>query len=138
MSEPLPQVLSSVALAGLLAGCVVARVEDEPARRPPTEPDHAHAAIYHVSCSVSDECRVTYLDEDGELEAKDVTGEWTRAFGADPGRRLWLRAGAGGCPPRPVRVEIRVDGRTVAERLVRPPGGWQCEWILAETEFEVP
>ncbi len=91
-----------------------------------------------MSCSVSDECRVTYIDETGELRARDVVGEWTMDLGADPGARLWLRAGAGGCPPRPVRVEIVVDGASVSEQLARPPGSARCEWILAETEFRLP
>ncbi|MCG8467915.1 MAG: hypothetical protein MJB57_06835 [Gemmatimonadetes bacterium] len=91
-----------------------------------------------MSCSVTDECRVTYLDADGRLRNRDVTGEWEFLAGAHPGSRFWVRAGAGGCPPRSVRVEIHMDGVTVAEHVAHPPGGSRCEWILAETEFSVP
>ncbi len=102
------------------------------------ERTYDHRAVYRVSCSVSDQCRVTFIGENGELDAQDIVGEWTRELGADDGTRLWVRAGAGGCPPRPVRVEIVVDERTVAERLARPPGAARCEWILAETDFRIP
>lgn len=93
---------------------------------------------YYVSCSVSDECRVTYIDEEGVLRARDIYGEWDLDFGADPGTRLWLRAGAGGCPPKPVRAEIRMDGELVAEHLAPAPRRSRCSWILAETEFRLP
>jgi len=127
----------ALAAAGL-GGCVFAGVKSQPGREGREPREFAFEAVYHVSCSVSDECRVTYIDRDGELSKKDVTGEWEYDMGADPGRRLWVRAGAGGCPPRPVRVEILVDHQTVAEHLARPPGGSRCEWILAETEFRIP
>ncbi len=91
-----------------------------------------------MSCSVRNECRIQYLDEDGELTGARVVGEWTLALGADDGTRLWLRAGAGGCPPSPVRVEILIDGRVEAERVTRSPGGSRCDWILAETEVRIP
>ncbi len=97
-----------------------------------------HRATYRISCSVSDECRVTWIDQDGELRSREIVGEWRLELGADPGMRLWVRAGAGGCPPRPVRVEILIDGTPVAEDLARGPGGERCDWILAETEFRVP
>lgn len=104
----------------------------------PPERTFAHRAAYRVSCSVTDECRVTFIDEDGDLDAQDIVGEWTRDLGADGGARLWVRVGAGGCPPRPVRVEIVVDGETVSEDLARAPGAARCEWILAETDYRVP
>ena len=123
----------------MVGGCVVARVESEPSGTPEAEErDYTYEVGYHVSCSVSDECRIQYIDDSGTLRRRDIVGEWDMDFGADPGGRLWLRAGAGGCPPRPVRVEIRLGGATVAEHLARPPGGSRCEWILAETEFTVP
>ncbi|WP_419949330.1 hypothetical protein [Candidatus Palauibacter sp.] len=100
--------------------------------------DFAYRVQYYVSCSVSDECRVQYIDEDGVLRARDIVGEWDMDFGADPGTRLWLRAGAGGCPPRPVRAEIRMDGDLVAEHLAPAPRRSRCSWILAETEFRLP
>ena len=127
-------------LAAGWTGCVIARADSEPPRaRPrPVERVFAHQVAYHVSCSVSDECRVQYIDDEGVLKAKDIVGEWDFDFGADPGGRLWVRAGAGGCPPRPVRVEIRMNGTTVAEYLARAPAGSRCDWILAETEFRVP
>lgn len=125
----LPAVLA-LGLATSVAGCVAARVE--------SERTFDYGAEYLVSCSVSDECRVTYIDETGELVAEDVTGEWSLSLGADPGSRLWLRAGAGGCPPRPVRIRIQLEGETVAEQVERPPARARCEWILAETEFRVP
>jgi len=116
----------------VLAGCVTGGAGAPPERV------YAHAARYLVSCSVSDECRVTYLDQEGVLRRRDVVGEWNLEVGADPGHRLWVRAGSGGCPPRPVRVTIMVDGDDVAEQLARAPGSARCEWILAETEFTVP
>ncbi len=93
---------------------------------------------YYVSCSVSDECRVQYIDEAGELRARDIVGEWKMDFGANHGTRLWVRVGAGGCPPRPVRAEIRMGADVVAEQLERPPRGQRCRWILAETDFRIP
>lgn len=119
--------LAAVGLAGCASG-----------RGGAPERTYAHQASYRVSCSVTDECRVTFIDQQGELDAQDIVGEWNRDLGADGGTRLWVRAGAGGCPPRPVRVEIVVDGRTVAESVARPPGGARCEWILAETDFRIP
>ena len=121
-----------------LGGCGSAGLESGPRTPDPGTHEFAFEAVYRVSCSVSDECRVTFIDRDGELRKKDVTGEWEYDMGADPGRRLWVRAGAGGCPPRPVRVEILIDGQLVAEHLVRPPGRARCQWILAETEFRIP
>ena len=100
--------------------------------------EFAYRVEYYVSCSVSDECRVTYLDEEGTLRARDIYGEWDMEFGADSGTRVWLRAGAGGCPPRPVRAEIRMDGDLVAEHLAPAPRRSRCSWILAETEFRLP
>ena len=61
--------------------------------------EHLHEAAYFVSCNISDECRVTYIDDLGTLRAKDITGDWDYELGVDPGRRLWLRATAAGCPP---------------------------------------
>lgn len=124
-------IVSGIALAGV-AACASGRDPETPART------FAHTAEYRISCTATDECRVTYLDEEGDLEAREVIGEWRLALGADDGTRLWVRAGAGGCPPRPVRVEIWVDGRPVAEALERAPGGARCEWILAETEYTIP
>lgn len=98
----------------------------------------AYEVEYRVSCSISDECRVQYIDEDGVLRARDIVGEWDLGFGADAGRRLWVRAAAGGCPPRAVRAEIHLGGELVAERLSRPPRRSRCSWILAETEFRLP
>lgn len=126
---------TAVAAAALLAACITPgspRPEPRPSRT------FAHAAEYRVSCSVRNECRIQYLDEDGELTGARVVGEWTLALGADDGTRLWLRAGAGGCPPSPVRVEILIDGRVEAERVTRSPGGSRCDWILAETEVRIP
>lgn len=99
---------------------------------------YAHAAGYVVSCSVANECRVQYIDEDGVLRARDVTGEWKLDLGADPGTRLWVRASAGGCPPRPLRVEIWIDGARVSRSLERATHASRCDWLLAETEFSVP
>lgn len=138
-SSPAVRAALSAACAGVaLAGCFLGQpvVRGEPSGEPAA--GFAHAASYRVSCSVSDECRVTYIDESGELRSRDITGEWQLDLGVNDGGRLWVRAGAGGCPPRPVRVEIHVDGASVAEDLERPPGGARCEWILAETEFRVP
>ena len=108
----------------------------DPAR--PAEPEYAYRVEYYISCSVSDECRVQYIDEEGVLRARDIVGEWKMDFGADPGTRLWVRAGAGGCPPRPVRAEIRMEGEVVAEHLAPAPRRSRCSWILAETEFRLP
>ena len=72
--------------------------------------EYLHEAVYFVSCNISDECRVTYTDDSGTLRAKDITGDWDYELGVDPGRRLWLRATAAGCPPRSVLVEIQIDG----------------------------
>jgi len=123
-------------LAATMSGCLVVKTGGVSPEIDPEE--YAHEVSYHISCSVSDECRVTYIDREGELRKKDVTGEWEYTSGANPGSRFWVRAGAGGCPPRPVRVEIWLDGTMVAEHLMRPPGGSRCQWILAETEFRVP
>lgn len=130
---PLPRrrVARALLVTAGLAACASGRGD-------PPERTYAHHATYRVSCSVTDECRVTFIDQRGELDAQDIVGEWTRELGADVGTRLWVRAGAGGCPPRPVRVEIVIDGRTVAESTARPPGGARCEWILAEADFEIP
>lgn len=117
------------------AGCVAARVESD---AEPEVSEHTYHVGYHVSCSVSDECRIQYIDGAGQLTARDIVGEWDTDFGADPGGRLWIRAGAGGCPPRSVRVEIHLDDTKVAEDIARAPAGQRCEWILAETEFRVP
>lgn len=104
----------------------------------PPERVYARSAGYVVSCSVANECRVQYIDEEGVLRARDVTGEWKLDLGADPGTRLWVRASAGGCPPRPLRVEIWVDGVEVSESLERATHASRCDWLLAETEFSVP
>ena len=124
--------MATVALAcAWAAGCASAG-------RRPAERAWAHAAGYVVSCSVANECRVQYIDEEGVLRARDVTGEWKLDLGADSGTRLWLRASAGGCPPRPLRVEIWLDGVEVSERLERATHASRCDWLLAETEFGVP
>lgn len=130
-----PRRARAVALLLVIAGAATACASG---RGGAPERTYEHHAAYHVSCSVSDECRVTFIDQAGELDARDIVGEWTRDLGADAGTRLWVRAGAGGCPPRPVRVEIVVDGDTVAESLARAPGEARCEWILAETDYEIP
>ena len=137
-TRPVHPLVLLVLVATPTTACLVTKTGGALAEPELNPDDYAHQVSYHVSCSVSDECRVTYIDFAGKLRAKDVTGEWDIASGANPGTRLWVRAGAGGCPPRPVRVEIVMDGATVAEHLVRPPGGSRCEWILAETEFRVP
>ena len=95
-------------------------------------------AEYRVSCSVSDECRVQFIDEKGVLRARDIVGEWKLTVGVDPGTRLWVALGAGGCPPRPLRVEIWLDGTTVAQDVARPTHRSRCDWIRAETEVTVP
>ena len=112
---------------------------DRPAGGPrPEAAGHDFRLGYHVSCSVSDECRVQYIDEAGALRARDIVGDWELDLGADRGARLWVRAGAGGCPPKAVRVEIRMGPDIVAEHVERPPTGSRCSWILAEAEFRVP
>jgi len=63
---------------------------------PIPRPTFLHEAEYKVSCSISDECRVQYIDEAGALRARDVVGEWSLSLGADPGRRMWIRASGGG------------------------------------------
>ncbi|WP_419161187.1 hypothetical protein [Candidatus Palauibacter sp.] len=126
-------------LGASLAACGGAGARSDPAVSPrPEAREFTYRVGYHVSCSVSDECRVQYLDETGVLRARDIVGEWELDFGADPGERLWVRAGAGGCPPRPVRVEVRMGGQVVAEHLAPSPRGSRCSWILAETEFRIP
>ena len=137
---PANRVALGVALATLgasLAACFGSggRRAGEPR---PEAAGHDFRMSYYVSCSVSDECRVQYIDEAGELRARDIVGDWEMDLGADRGTRLWVRAGAGGCPPRPVRAEIRMGADVVAENLARPPRGQRCRWILAETEFRVP
>ncbi len=125
------------ALCAIPAAC--AGAGGAPAGGPRPEADgHDFRMSYHVSCSVSNECRVQYIGEAGELRARDIVGDWETNLGADRGTRLWVRAGAGGCPPRPVRAEIRMGADVVAEHLARPPGGQRCRWILAETEFRIP
>jgi len=121
-----------VIAAAQLASCASGRGDSRPART------YAHAAGYVVSCSVSDECRAQYIDEEGVLRARDVVGEWKLDLGADAGARLWVRASAGGCPPRPLRVEIWVDGVEVSRTLERASHPSRCDWLLAETEFSVP
>ena len=124
-------------LCAIPAAC--AGAGDPPAGGPrPETAGHDFRLGYHVSCSVSDECRVQYIDETGALRARDIVGEWALDLGADRGARLWVRAGAGGCPPKAVRVEIRMGADVVAEHVERPPSGSRCSWILAETEFRVP
>lgn len=118
--------------AAFAAGCASGRGDSRPSRT------HALAAGYVASCSVSDECRVQYIDEEGVLRARDVVGEWKLDLGVDPGARLWIRASAGGCPPRPLRVEIWIDGRQVSNDLERAEHATRCDWLLAETEFRVP
>ena len=120
-------------LAASAVACASAGRDPDGAAR-----DFAYRVQYYVSCSVSDECRVQYIDEDGVLRARDIYGEWDMDFGADPGTRLWLRIGAGGCPPKPVRAEIRMDGDLVAEHLAPAPRRSRCSWIRAETEFRLP
>lgn len=100
--------------------------------------EYAHRVEYRVSCGVRAECRVQYLDEQGERRSVDVVGEWRLARGADSGMRLWLLAGSGGCPPAPVRAEILVDGETRATRAADGGGGERCEWLTAETEVRLP
>ena len=125
----------AVIIIAVGSACAVARV-DSPSDD--TNHEYLHEAAYHVSCNISDECRVTYIDDVSTLRAKDITGDWDYEFGVDPGNRLWVRATAAGCPPRSVLVEIQIDGVTMAEHLARSPGGMRCDWILAETEFRVP
>jgi hypothetical protein len=123
---------AAVLLGLAVGGCSAGRTGSA------TKPVFVHQAEYKVSCSVSDECRVQYLDQSGVLRGQDIVGEWSYALGINPGGRMWVRASGGGCPPRPVRVEIWLDGRTVAERLERPGHRSRCDWILSETEFVVP
>lgn len=99
--------------------------------------EFAHRVEYRVSCGVRAECRVQYVDEEGDVRSANVVGEWRLARGADPGARLWLLAGSGGCPPAPVRAEIVVDGRTRASRSASGGGGERCEWLTAETELRL-
>ena len=99
---------------------------------------HAFSAQYLVSCSVTDECRVTFIDQEGELRARDIVGEWRLDLGVDVGTRLWVRVSAGGCPPRPIRVEILFEGTTVAQRIERAEHRSRCDWLMVETEFRVP
>ncbi len=105
---------------------------------PSRPPVFMHEAEYRVSCSISDDCRVQYIDEAGVLRARDVVGEWSLSLGIDPGGRMWVRASGGGCPPRPLRVEIWLDGVTVAQNLERAKHQSRCDWLLSETEFVVP
>ncbi len=135
-----PRVALGLALATLgasLAACFGSGGGRPSGPRPETA-EHDFRVGYYISCSISDECRVQYIDESRVLRARDIVGEWKMDFGADRGTRLWVRAGAGGCPPRPVRVEIRMGADVVAEHVERPPPGQRCRWILAETEFRVP
>ena len=130
------RVALGAALGAIPAAC--AGGGDRPAAGPRPEAGDDFRLGYYVSCSVSDECRVQYIDETGTLRARDIVGEWELDLGAVRGTRLWVRAGAGGCPPKAVRAEIRMGADVVAEHLARPPGGSRCSWILAETEFRVP
>ncbi|MDX1395860.1 MAG: hypothetical protein R3195_15865 [Gemmatimonadota bacterium] len=127
--------LQTAGIAVLAGGCVFGG-------RPEVEPEPAEVFLYeveyYVSCSISDECRVTYIDQEGLLRSQEIVGEWDYAFGVNPGLRLWLRASAGGCPPRPVRAEIWLDGVVVAQSLERPTHRSRCDWILSETAFIVP
>lgn len=113
----------------LTAGCASAGV---------IERTYTHTARYRVSCSVSDECRVQYLDQEGKLRASDIVGEWHFERGVDPGDRVWIRASGGGCPPRPLRVEILLDETPVARDLTRAEHASRCDWLMAETEFVIP
>jgi hypothetical protein len=117
------------------SACTAARIDSTPAD---IGHEYLHEAAYFVSCNISDECRVTYIDDLGMLRARDITGDWDYELEVDPGRRLWLRATATGCPPRSVLVKIQIDGVTMAEHLAPSPGGTRCDWVLAETEFRVP
>lgn len=128
-----PRVALGAALCTSLAACAGAG-----GPRPEVVAGHDFRVGYHVSCSVSDECRVQYIDETGALRARDIVGEWELDLGANRGARLWVRAGAGGCPPKAVRAEIRMGKDVVAEHVARPPTGSRCRWILAEAEFRVP
>lgn len=123
----------SAALIGLVvSGCVFG------SQQPEYQPDYNHQAEYKVSCNISDDCRVQFIDQSGVLRASDITGEWTYVLGINPGGRMWVRASGGGCPPRPLRVEIWLDGRQVAEDLVRPTHRSRCDWLFSETDFVVP
>lgn len=124
--------VGAAALCVVLAGCASNRGSAPP------EPTFDHRAEYRVSCNVSDECRVQYIDEGGVLRARDVVGEWTLEIGVDVGSRMWLRAWGGGCPPRPLRVSILLDGTRVADTLERASHQSRCDWLQAETEFVVP
>lgn len=126
------KVLATALFALAVAGCSGSRAPAE------TKPIFLHQAEYKVSCSVSDECRVQYIDQAGVLRARDIVGEWSLPLGIDPGGRMWVRASGGGCPPRPLRVEIWLDGRTVAENLERAKHRSRCDWLLSEAEFVVP
>ena len=105
---------------------------------PSPGPRHDFRVSYYVSCNINDDCRVNYIDEDGELRARDIVGEWEMDFGANREARLWLRVRAIGCPPRALGVEIRLGAEVVAEHRARPPSGWRCSRLYAETEFRVP
>lgn len=120
---------SGVAVALWLAGCATLGVGGR---------EFAHEVEYRVSCGVRAECRVQYVDEEGEVRSVDVVGEWRLARGADPGMQLWLLAGSGGCPPATVRAEIVVDGETRASRAAGGGGGERCEWLTAEAEVRLP
>lgn len=122
----------AVGVALAIGGCASAGDGGRPERV------FAQEAEYKVSCSVTDECRVQFIDQAGVLRARDIVGEWKLTVGVDPGTRLWIAVSAGGCPPRPLRVEIWLEGATVAQRLERPTHRSRCDWLRAETEFRVP
>jgi len=127
-SRGIAATLFGLALSGCAAG----------GRGTETKPVFEHQAEYKVSCNISDECRVQYIDQSGVLRGRDIVGEWSYALGINPTGRMWLRASGGGCPPRPLRVEIWFEGQIVAQSLERATHRTRCDWILAETEFVVP
>ncbi|MDH3735116.1 MAG: hypothetical protein OEU54_16425, partial [Gemmatimonadota bacterium] len=88
--------ISATALMGLAAVLTGCASGGAPATPEPTEPTFDYRAEYRVSCNVSDECRVQYIDEGGVLRARDIVGEWDLAVGVNAGTRMWLRAWGGG------------------------------------------
>ena len=81
--------------------------------------EFAYRVEYYVSCSVSDECRVTYIDEDGVLRARDICRRMGHGF-RRRSRDASLAAGGRGRVSSQTRQGRAPDGRGARRRAPRP------------------